>query len=244
MEQRSSFNPIKGCMLLSESEWNARNSCMSNALIELVRHYVRTKTNRGLDIGCAEGVVADAINATMGLTMCGVDPVHKIRHTSSGGSELLPGSAEHIPYPDSYFDCAILANVYEHIPPNSRKASLQEIERVLVKNGLLIGQLPNPRFPIEAHSRLPFMGFLPRSVQLKYWQIAPVKWKPSVRWWFPVSINELTKGAESLGFETVHIRKFGYTVDVFPASLHWMAELFGPVIRCYPFAWQFVFRRT
>jgi len=216
---------------------------MSNTLIELVKRYVASVTNRGLDIGCAEGVVADAVRASTGLMMSGVDPNQKIRNFSPGGSELLPGSANQLPFPDSYFDCAILANVYEHILPNLRTPSLKEIKRVLVKGGMLIGQLPNPRFPIEQHSRLPLMGFLPRPVQLRYWEMAPVKWKPSARFWFPVTINELTVRAKELNFETVLVRKFGYPAEVFPISLRWIADLLEEVIRCYPFAWQFVFRK-
>ena len=230
-------------MLQSTSEWETRNSYMSNTLIELVKCYVKPETNRGLDIGCAEGVVADAVRASTGLIMCGVDPQQKFRKLSTGGSELSPGSADHLPFPDSYFDCAILANVYEHILPNLRTSSLKEINRVLVKGGMLIGQLPNPRFPIEQHSRLPLMGFFPRSVQLRYWQVAPVKWKPSARFWFPVTINELTARVNKVNFETVLVKKFGYPADVFPISLRWIAHLLEEVIRCYPFAWQFVYRK-
>lgn len=231
-------------MLQSTSEWETRNSYMSNTLIELVKYYVRPITRRGLDIGCADGVVADAVKASTRLTMSGVDPLQKTRTISPGGSELLPGLANHLPFPDSYFDCAILANVYEHILPNLRTPSLKEIRRVLIKGGMLIGQLPNPRFPIEQHSRLPLMGFFPRSVQLRYWKIAPVKWKPSAQFWFPVTIGELTDRTNELHFERVLIRKFGYPAEVFPVSLRWLANLLENVIRCYPFAWQFVFQKT
>jgi len=230
-------------MLQSASEWETRNSYMASTLIELVKCYVKPETKRGLDIGCADGVVADAVRASTNLTMSGVDPLQKTRTFSPGGSELLPGLADHLPFPDSYFDCAILANVYEHILPNLRTPSLKEISRVLVRGGMLVGQLPNPRFPIEAHSRLPLMGFLPRLVQLRYWQLAPVKWKPSARFWFPVTINELTQRTTELDFETVLIRKFGYPAEVFPVALRWIAHLLEEVIRCYPFAWQFVYRK-
>jgi ubiquinone/menaquinone biosynthesis C-methylase UbiE len=187
--------------------------------------------------------VADVLRKKTSLEMWGVDPRQQRRQLSAGGSELLPGLAHQLPFEDSYFDCAILANVYEHIPPNLRRASLEEIRRVLVKGGKLIGQLPNPRFPIEQHSRLPLMGFLPRVVQFKYWQIAPVSWKPSARSWFPVTISELKRKVEESGFETVLITNFGYPAEALPSSFQRIARLLNSVIRSFPFAWQFVFQK-
>lgn len=237
------FRSIKSQMLQSQSEWNRRNNYMSATLAELVKHYVKPETNRGLDIGCAEGAVADFLRKETGLEMWGVDPRQQSKQISAGGAELLPGLAHQLPFADSYFDCAILANVYEHIPPTLRDASLEEIRRVLVKGGKLIGQLPNPRFPIEQHSRLPLMGFLPRVVQLKYWQIAPVSWKPSARSWFPVTISDLTRKVECSGFETVIIKNFGYPPEALPSSFQRIARLLSTVIRAFPFAWQFVFQK-
>jgi SAM-dependent methyltransferase len=234
-------------MVPSQSEWEQRTSYLANAFVDLVKRYVKVNTGRGLDVGCAEGVVADVLKTKTGLEMFGVDPRvgGEICNLSPGGSKLYQGRAHQLPFPDAHFDCIILANVYEHIPPNLRSASLQEIRRVLVTGGMLIGQIPNPLFPIEQHSRLPLMGFMPKAVQLRYWQLAPVSkahYRSFPRDWFPVTINELKSRGRESGFEVTLIRKFGYPADAFPISFRRIAHLLEHVFRSYPFAWQFAFR--
>jgi SAM-dependent methyltransferase len=221
---------------------------MSSAIVDLVRGYVRVETNRGLDIGCAEGTVVDTIKAKTGIEMFGIDPrVGKdVGNISPAGAKLLHGGAHDLPFSDSYFDFAILANVYEHIPPKLRARALREINRVLVKGGMLIGQLPNPFFPIEQHSRLPLMGYLPKVVQLRYWKFAPVSSKARLglpKVWFPVTINDLKKEGETAGFKAVSIIKFGYPADVFPPKFRQTARLLEGIIRAFPFAWQFVLEK-
>jgi len=231
-------------LLQSPSEWERRNSYLSQTLADLADHYLNRATGRGLDIGCDDGSMADVIHARTELKMWGVDPRvgSEIKPYSQLGAVLVEGRAESLPFPDSHFDLALLANVYEHIPPDLRMTSLGEINRVLTKGGILMGQLPNPRFPIEQHSRLPFMGYLPAVVREKYWRLSPVTWKS--RFWYPVTMKEFKRTAESAGFETVLIRKFTYPADVIPSSIRWLARLLENPIRAMSYAWQFVFRKN
>src|SRR5208282_6354614 len=109
---------IKSQLMMSQSEWQERNTYMSNAFVDLVRRYARINTNRGLDIGCGEGTVVDAIKVKTGIEMFGIDPRvgdGGIGGVSATGAQLLHGGAHDMPFSNSYFDFAILANVYEHI---------------------------------------------------------------------------------------------------------------------------------
>jgi SAM-dependent methyltransferase len=62
-----------------------------------------------------------------------------------------------MPFGDGDFDCITFANVFEYVSPEHRYPTIAAFRRVLVMGGILVGQLPNPYFPIESHSRLPFL---------------------------------------------------------------------------------------
>ena len=227
-------------LLQSKGEWATRNQVLAETLAELIVKHVRQNTHRGLDIGCQWGAITDEMARRTSLTWYGVDPGLNEPRLSPNGAELFPGWAHQLPFPDSHFDCVVLANVYEHISPDQRSASLAEINRVLTEGGLLIGQLPNPYFPIESHSRLPFMGWLPYRMQLWYWRLAPVEWKHD---FYVVTIKDIRKRAENLRFMTVDIRNFNYPVDVIPSSIRWLARLAKWPMQIFPWAWQFVFEK-
>jgi SAM-dependent methyltransferase len=152
---------------------------------------------------------------------------------------MTHGVAHAIPFSDESFDCVVLANVYEHIEPDLRDASLREIRRVLAPGGILVGQLPNPYFPIESHSRLPFMGWLPYRAQLFYWRLSPVPWDHD---FYVVTVRDLRRRAERMGFETLLVRKFNYPPAAIPESLRWAARLLAKTMEVVPWSWQFVFR--
>src|SRR6185312_14021677 len=133
--------------------------------------------------------------------------------------ELLPGSAHALPFRHDFFRCAVFANVYEHVIPDRRGESLAELRRVLAPGGIIVGQLPNPYFPIESHSRLPFMGYLPRRVQRWYWRLTPTGWDFDSARFFSVTMQNLRQVAVQCKFEPVDIKQFNYTAAAIPASV-------------------------
>ena len=232
--------PAKQGLLQSPKEWAERNRALSSTLNQLIRCHIQVKTARGLDVGCQNGALTDLLESPPNFKWWGVDPAIEKPLLSPKGAELLPGWAHELSFPAAHFDCVVLANVYEHISPELRTASLAEIHRVLVKGSILVGQLPNPYFPIESHSRLPFMGWLPLRVQLVYWRLAPVPWEHD---FYVVTIKDLKRRVEVLGFEAVIIRNFNYPIEAIPKSLQGIARLLEPVMRIVPWSWQFVFRK-
>lgn len=227
-------------LMQSVEEWETRNKVLTATLNELIQTYLKVETFKGLDLGCQNGILTDKLATVPGFKWWGVDPAIEEPRLTSKGTELLPGWAHQLSFPDAHFDCIVFANVYEHVLPEQRVASIRETHRVLTKGGILVGQLPNPYFPIEAHSRLPFMGWLPERLQLLYWRLTPAPWKHD---FYVVTIRDLKKKAESMGFETVLIRNFNYPLEVIPNSVRWAARLIMPAMRFMPWSWQFVFRK-
>jgi SAM-dependent methyltransferase len=232
-------------LLQSEQEWDARNRILAESMSGLVNGYAdtsrRTQTSRAIDVGCQKGALTDAMQCQTPLSWMGIDPAIAEPRKSPGGLELLAGAADRLPFGDGSFEVALFANVYEHVLPERRVASLREIRRVLAPGGLLVGQIPNPYFPIESHSRLPFMGWLPIRAQKVYWRLSPAPWEHD---FFVVTMGQLRRSAERIGYRTIVSRGFNYPPEVIPEALRAAWRVLSRPMGRFPWAWQFVLQRT
>ncbi len=231
-------------VMQSPAEWEARNRALSDSMSELINRYAAragARTGRGIDVGCQKGALTDAMEQATPFTWTGIDPGIEEPRSSAAGRPLLHGTADSLPFEDASFDVALFANVYEHVLPERRRDSLLEIRRVLVPHGFVVGQIPNPYFPIESHSRLPFMGWLPIRAQKVYWRLSPVPWEHD---FFVVTMRQLSRSAEELGYRTVHAENFNYPLDVIPAALRGAWKRLERPMRRMPWAWQFVLQRV
>jgi SAM-dependent methyltransferase len=228
-------------LLQSDEEWDARNRVLSETLTGLVREYAPAAGKRALDVGCQHGAPTDRFAQLTALEWIGVDPVISEPRRSPGGMLLQPGAADQLDFPDGQFDVVMLANVYEHLLPDRRVASFLEIRRVLDDDGVVIGQIPNPFFPIESHSRLPFMGWLPIRIQKRYWKLSPVAWEHD---FFVVTPRHLRRDAAAAGLSTVMVRRFNYPLEVIPERVRRLARVLERPMRVVPWAWQFVLAPT
>lgn len=224
-------------LLQSDQEWDARNRVLAETLTALVREHAPAGARRALDVGCQNGWTTDRYAELTDLEWIGVDPVISSEQRSPHGMPLRPGTADSLDFPDDTFDVVILANVYEHLLPPQRVASFGEIRRVLTVGGVVVGQIPNPYFPIESHSRLPFMGWLPVRAQKLYWRLSPVDWEHD---FFVVTPRHLRRDAAQAGLEMVMLRKFNYPPEVIPKAVRGFARLLERPMRILPWAWQFV----
>jgi len=234
-------DPLAGRGLLqSPEEWAVRTRVLAETLSKLAERYLPPMPYRGLDVGCQTGDLTDYLNAHTSMSWEGIDPALAGPKRSPGGAPLYSAASYDIPYPDEHFDCLLLANVFEHIPPERRHQSFIEMYRVLRAGSVLVGQLPNPYFPIESHSRLPFMGWLPLKMQKKYWHLSPVPWDHD---FFSVTMRHLRREAESVGFEVLHVRNFNYPLEALPRAARPVAAIAKRPMQRFPWAWQFVLGR-
>jgi SAM-dependent methyltransferase len=234
-------NPLAGRGLLqSPEEWAVRTRVLAESLSKLAEPYLPSVPGRGLDVGCQTGDLTDYLNAHTPMSWQGIDPALAGTKSSPDGATLYSAASDDIPFPGGYFDCLLLANVFEHIPPERRHQSFLEMYRVLRPGAILVGQLPNPYFPIESHSRLPFMGWLPLKVQKKYWRLSPVPWEHD---FFTVTMRHLRREAEKVGFRVLHVRNFNYPPEALPKAARPLAAAAALPMQRFPWAWQFVLGR-
>jgi ubiquinone/menaquinone biosynthesis C-methylase UbiE len=225
----------------SKAEWETRNEVLSRSLSELVNRHKPRRAKRAIDVGAQDGSLMDRYALLTGLSYVGIDPAFSEESCSPAGAALLPGTAEQLSFPDETFDVVMLANVYEHIQPENRLTALREMHRVLSSGGVVIGQIPNPYFPIENHSRLPFMGYLPMGWQKRYWSLSRVPWEHD---FFVVTPRNLRNDAEAAGFSVRIVRRFNYPLEALPRQVRPVARaLDWPMRRFMPWAWQFVLER-
>jgi SAM-dependent methyltransferase len=227
-------------LLQSREEWAERNRVLAETMAGLVRRHAEVQTGEGVDVGCQTGRLTDAMQELTPFDWQGIDPALDGPSRSPNGRDLSPGFAHAMPFESGQFDVALFANVYEHVDPDQRLATLQEIGRVLRPGGTIVGQLPNPYFPIESHSRLPFMGWLPVRAQKVYWRVAPVTWEHDFH---VVTIRHVRQTALRAGLEVVTVSNFTYPPEVVPESVRWIAKAMQRPMRLVPWAWQFVLRR-
>ena len=157
------------------------------------------------------------------------------------GLRLRPGKANDLKHPDGSFDAALFANVFEHVLPERRVASLRRWVRVLRPGGVIVGQIPNPYF-LDRVAQPPAASWAgcPMRVQKRYWRLAPVPWGHD---FFVVTMKQLRSTASDAGFRTVYVRNFNYPPEVIPSSVRCAARALERPMRRLPWAWQFVLRR-
>jgi SAM-dependent methyltransferase len=231
-------------LLQTEAEWSARNDALVASMCRLIAGTGRRHGGAALDVGCQTGALTDGYAEGTGLEFCGVDPIITELRLTPGGRRLLPGVADDLPFPDATFDVVVFSNVFEHVRPDRRLASLVELRRVLRPDGVIVGQIPNPWFPIESHSRLPFMGWLPERGQQWYWRFSPTPWgrapgsKQGI--FYSATTRHVRATARAAGLRVERLEKYNYPLDVIPERLRPVARLLRGPMRILPWSWLFV----
>jgi len=82
----------------------------------------------------------------------------------AGGAAFLRGDGLHLPFRDAAFDVVLSNAVAEHVGgPDAATRFIEESRRVA--RHLAIHTTPNRWFPIETHTKLPLVHWLPRAWQ-------------------------------------------------------------------------------
>jgi len=126
------------------------------------RHLRPSPQDRILDVGGGYGdYFSTVVPFRENVWIAEIDAVILQRAREHGFQTALISTDGSLPFPDRHFDIVHCNSVVEHVlVPEDRARLAAEIRRV-GKSWFV--QTPNRYFPIEPHSRLPLVQFLPRS---------------------------------------------------------------------------------
>jgi len=105
-----------------------------------------------LDIGCGTGTQAAALARHASVTGIDADPeILRRARSKAPGVTFIEGTAQALPVDDAAFDCAVTTLVLHHLGPETKRAALGEMARVLRPGGrLVIADWGRPRDPLTA----------------------------------------------------------------------------------------------
>lgn len=122
--------------------WTMRESSFKNRLIQQIQ---LTSGQRVLDLGCGTGTLTLLIKqANPNTEVFGLDADPKVLEIARGknasvGMDIIfdQGMSFELPYPDHSFDRVVSCLMFHHLSHESKKATLDEIYRVLKPDGEL-----------------------------------------------------------------------------------------------------------
>jgi len=127
-------------------------------------HFLKGKI---LDAGCGDGIYSTYLSLQDRYsTIVSLDISSNILHSAlrrirvegnPRAVNFIQGDVEHLPFKDSFFDGVISTMVLEHLFDDYR--GLEELNRVLIKNGILIISVPNRGNTVTKILNLPIEFF-------------------------------------------------------------------------------------
>ena len=115
---------------------------------------------RILDIGTGAGVISSELGK-IAKEVYSVDVVDE-RISKKNYKLLRINPDKKLPFKENFFDIIISNHVIEHV--NNAEFHLDEINRMLKKDGICYLATPNKFFIIEPHYKLPFLSMLPQNL--------------------------------------------------------------------------------
>lgn len=139
---------------------------------------------RILDIGCGVGVHATRFAGRPGTEVIGLDiDLESLRTARASYRDLdfVRAASESLPFIDSAFDSVLLIEVLEHVGDSA--VTLDESNRVLRHDGMLVITAPNRGFPFLTHGfhlgrvrfddmlgiPLPLVTYMPMALLRRIW---------------------------------------------------------------------------
>ena len=153
-----------------------RSMVSHSARIKMYQHFVSlakpTEKDKILDMGVTPDTVLVESNYfekmypyTQNITMSSVENASNLLQIFKGATFVQIRSGEGFPFEKRQFDILFCSAVLEHVgDDNNQRFFIQECMRVAKRIYLTT---PNKYFPIEFHTYLPFIHYLPQHIHQK-----------------------------------------------------------------------------
>lgn len=137
-----------------------------------------------------------------------------------------------LPYDDDTFDLSVAISVIEHVlPPSNRPNLAKEMVRCTKPGGHVFFQIPNRRFPLELHTGLPLIQWVPGGKQF-----AIKNGYETLKQVHIPSRSTLESWVRDAGADIIESKNITYPSDAIPKyqGLYDVFEVLG-VFRLFPF---------
>lgn len=214
---------------------------------ERIRHLLHVANaspgRKILDVGCGYGDVAlglgrkgyEVIGADIFLP--GVKAASKVSSEMHLNTMFLMSPVESLGLRNEAVGLAICYNIWEHV--ENPQALLNQIARVLQRDGILFMVVPNRFWIMETHYRLPLLSWFPRRLAGAYLRITRRGTEYDVScptWW------EFFRSLKNSGFEVTNLnlyvmRNFKklYPTPEYLGNIKYRAgSLMSQILRCLP----------
>ena len=147
----------------------------SQKTIAVIKDYFNNdlKNLNVLEIGCHKGGISFLLSSyfknyyAIDIDRYAINIA--IKHYQLNNLKFQVGNAESLNFKDAFFDMVICSHIYEHVPHAEKM--MQEIYRVLKKEGVCYFSAANRLNLMEAHYKLPFLSIIPKPVAHIYLRI-------------------------------------------------------------------------
>ena len=176
---------------------------------------INNKFENYLDLGCGKGYNTKAFS-NISKNIFGLDPIKEdleVAKKNNPGGKFIFGDATKLPFESNYFDAISSFSVLEHI--SNLDLALDEINRVLKKDGTLILQQPNRYFLVELHTYLPLTWILP--FKIRKFLLKRLNYSNDAIFATDLSLKKLTQKLECHGF-SLEIKKMIYPEEIIPSK--------------------------
>jgi SAM-dependent methyltransferase len=145
---------------------------LQQLLLFLTDHY-HLQGKRILDFGCGTGELTVLMNL-LGYQAFGLD-IHekhvelaRVLAAENGIPEdfFIVNHAGKLPFPDGFFDVVTMFSVLEHLDDSVLNGLFSEFRRV--SRGVIYGLVPNRLMPVDDHTGLRFVPWMPRRMASRY----------------------------------------------------------------------------
>lgn len=121
---------------------------------------------------------------------------------AGSGYQFTEIAGTKLPFPDGRFDFIISNHVIKHFAGREQHMHLAELGRCLRDNGKLYIAVPNRWGLVDAHFRLPFLGWLPRRLARGYLRLMR---KADTYEWYPLSRREALRMLQQQGLQAADV---------------------------------------
>lgn len=162
--------------------------------VEFISRLVQGTTMDGqvlVDVGCGPGILTSMLPHS--YRILGVDLNHELLTSlAQDRVEKIQARAERLPLRTEAIDLLLAISLIEHI--RDRAVFLREVHRVLRPNGVAILQIPELGYPLEPHTKWPFLRIWNTSLQRR---ILSVTGHDSLE--LSTSLDEVVDAARRMG---------------------------------------------